>query len=235
MTYKPVVGSAEMNHTSTDFIADYECKAIPPSEIRTAIEGMRYGSPERVMFRMLAITGCRIACLDKMTMQHLSGRFIYWETSKVGGKWRKEHLPDDYLEELAAYRTEYRANGKRLFGISGESFVRYFNRDIRPHLGGLWNVKTNQPTTDGFGQQYLLKIKGLRKSFSTYDFARNYAKWKDADVALEMTSKRMKHSTAHITAHHYIENFDALGIKKVTTDLDPLKNLSNQMRILDFL
>lgn len=229
--------SLKRSNMEMECVSDsYDLKAIPPDDIQTAIDHMAYASQERVMFRALVLTGCRIACLDKWRMSHLHGNYIYWEVSKTGGKYRKEFLPSDYLLELADYRNNSRVDGKRVFGITGETFVRYFNRDIRPRLGKAWNAKRLKPKAEGFDTEYVLQIKGLRKSFQTYDFARNYAKWHDAGVALEMTSKRMKHSTTHITAHHYIENFDALGIKKVTTDLDPIKalSLSRQMRIMDF-
>ncbi|MCA1807531.1 MAG: hypothetical protein LC687_06770, partial [Actinobacteria bacterium] len=65
----------------------------------------------------------------------------------------------------------------------------------------------------GVGSQYRLQLKGLRKNFQTVEFARQLAQWRGhADFALEMTSKRMRHSTASVTARHYIEGLGELGL-----------------------
>jgi len=46
----------------------------------------------------------------------------------------------------------------------------------------------------------------------------------------------MKHASKHITAYHYIVNFDTLGINNRTplNPIDILKNAGQQKNILDF-
>lgn len=216
---------------------DSDSYAIPLPYVQDALDHMTYASEVRVMFRMLALTGCRIEELDRMRLKYFQGEFLWWPLGKnQGGKWRKERLPPDYLDELRAYRETHRVYGDRLFGVAADTFRRYFNRDVRPLLGKAWNMERVRPSKAGFKREYRLQLKGLRKNFQTIHFATEYNKWKDAGVALEFTSKRMKHSTKHITAHHYLENFDALGIKDLS-NLDPEKALQQhrQRRLQDFL
>lgn len=58
--------------------------------------------------------------------------------------------------------------------------------------------------------EYRYSWSGFRKTFQTLVFAYYWKKYQDSGVALEMVSKRMKHSSKGITAKHYIENVDSI-------------------------
>lgn len=196
---------------------------------------MRFASTERVMFQMLYFTGCRLTCLDRMYIENLLGEYIYWQPGKKQRKPRKERLPVDYLNELRIYRETHKVD-HRLFAVTGETFRGYFKNFLRPKLPKSWQKKRPILTATGFRLEYVYQIKGLRKNFQTLDLKRNVEEYGSVDLAIEKTSARMSHSSYKITARHYIENFDALGIKKLST-LDPaaLLKVRNQKRIWDYM
>ncbi|MBI2101671.1 hypothetical protein HYT53_03585 [Candidatus Woesearchaeota archaeon] len=210
--------------------------AIPFKEVIAAIEAMPYASGVRVMFQMLVLTGCRPCELDNMKVSRLFGDYLYWPLGKNQKGWRKEKLGMKYIKELKLYRERNRVYGDRLFGFSANSFRRYFNKFIRPHLSEEWNEKRLKLSKSSPACEYVLQIKGLRKDFQTLEFAKQYKKWKSPDVAMEFTSKKMKHSSKHITAYHYLENFDTLGIDKFQT-LTPqdIIRQAGQSRLFDFI
>jgi len=215
--------------------------AIPFTSLIEAVDIMEYGSDVSVMFQMLFLTGCRISELDNMDVDHLfqidEKKFIiYWRTGKKG-RIRKECLPYFYIKELNHYRKYNRVHAKRLFGIENNTFRRYFNRYVRPLLSKVWQEKRLYEVQGILQEQYVLQLKGLRKDFQTLLFKKEIEKWKDSNVALEMVSKRMKHSSQKITAFHYIENFDSLDINRFA-HLEPaeiLRTSGSQKRIMDYL
>lgn len=196
---------------------------------------MPYASSNRVMFTMLFLTGCRLTCLDRMRLRNLHGEHLYWRPGKNQKGWRKERLPIEYLEELRAYRETHRVDQDRLFGIASETFRREFNRASRPTLGPAWRRKRPVMRNERLDLEYVYQLKGLRKDFQTLDFKRNYDELCDAGLAIEMTSKRMRHSSTKITARHYIENFDALGVKTLPSLVpNELLRMGQQKRLLDY-
>jgi hypothetical protein len=110
---------------------------------------------------------------------------------------------------------------------------RYFNRDVRPLLGLAWQKKRLHP---GFFKEepYFLQLKGFRKSFGTTIFFREYEKWGDAGVALEFASKRLQHSTTHMTAYHYLQNFEWTEVNLWDQFLDAERRPEEQRRLCDF-
>ncbi|MDI6738703.1 MAG: hypothetical protein QME12_09425 [Nanoarchaeota archaeon] len=85
-------------------------------------------------------------------------------------------------------------------------------------------------------EEYIYQLKGLRKNYQTLEFAKQFEKWQDASIALEFTSKNMKHSSGKITAYHYIENFESLNIEKYKhlTPAEIIANSQTQMRLMDY-
>ena len=57
-------------------------------------------------------------------------------------------------------------------------------------------------------------MRGLRKTFATHTFYRYWGKLGSPSAAMEMTAKRMKHSSKGITVTHYIEDGDILRMKQ---------------------
>ena len=218
----------QLNHES-------ECKGIPFNFAVEPINILPYGSALRIMYQALFITGCRIRELDNFKKTNLYGEWFYWELGKAGHKWRKERLPESFLDELKHYRDHYRIYNNKLFGIKAETFVREFNRDVRPLLSKGWSEKRFKPCKSNFTTEYIYQMKGLRKNFMTLEFARQLDKWKDPSIAIEMTSKRAKHSSKNITVYHYIESFDSLNVNRFK-EYTPaqIMGLKNQTRILDY-
>lgn len=207
--------------------------AVPYSAFRDLFNFLPRADPVRVMTLMLALTGCRLSELDRMTTDGLSGNVLYWRLGKNQRGWRAEALPEWYLTELAEYHATHRTALGRLFGPSANTFRRYFNRDVRPYLGPAWQAKLRIPCNVN-DDPYVLKLKGFRKSFASTVFAREYRKWSDAGVALEFTSKRLKHSTAHMTAYHYLQHLETTEVDLWDQFLNADARLEEQRRLADF-
>ena len=203
--------------------ADSDAQVIPWTAYRAFLEATApalrsdtrlagYLRAVRVMAGMLQWTGCRIKELERMRPDLLFGNALYWPIGKNQTGMRKEYLPDEYLAELAEYRRRNRVSDGQLFGIREETFTRYFNRYARPLLGPAWNARQVTVRNNLLVLDYALQLKGFRKNFQTIIFKRHWDRYGDAGVALEFTSKRMRHDSTHMTAYHYIQNFEALGI-----------------------
>ena len=191
-----------------------DSEAIPFPVVADAIQRLEYASAERVMFTMLAMTGCRIRALDNMFVDRVVEGVLHFHEGKSTTGLRRCSLPSFFWKEIEDYRKKHDVCSRRLFGVSAEHFTKVFLRVVRPYLGGLWVDKRPDFSHPIRQERYVLRLKGLRKNFQTLEFARDLAKWGDAGVALEMTSKRMRHSSARITAYHYIENFDAIDAER---------------------
>lgn len=212
-----------------------EGHCVPVHEVRAAIGAMRYGSVERVMFQMLFYTGCRVQELDRMRRSRLYGEFLYWPCGKNQKGWRKEKLPIAYLEELQTYWGTHAVKADHFFGVTAETFRGYFKHDMRRVLPESWQVKRPSMDASGVRLEYRYQLKGLRKDYQTLHFKKELDKWGDPGIAIEMTGRQMRYSTARISARHYVENFDALGINGLPS-LDPsvLLKAGNQKRLFDF-
>lgn len=195
------------------FVHDNDSKAVPIPAIKELLDFLPYASTERVMIEMLFYTGCRTSELNHMRPEMIIDRYIYWELGKNQHHHRKEPLPDAFLDEIRAYRETHRVSTARVFSMTSESLRARFNHKIRPYLSSAWHEKRLVARKGCLMPEYILQLKGLRKTHATMIFSREFAKWKSADVALEFTSKRMNHSTTHMTAYHYLQNFDALKIR----------------------
>lgn len=198
-----------------DLNLSLEGQAVPLGRIKEVIDYLPYGNQIRVMFQFLAVTGCRISELNKMRPDRIlksqDKYFLIWALGKNQKSFRKEELPGHLIEELKEYRKDQRCCQNKLFGISSETFRRMFNRDVRPFLSEAWRELKIKMSKGQLQTEYVLQLKGLRKTFQTLNFAQELKKWNNPDIALEFISKRMKHSSKHITAYHYIVNFDQLN------------------------
>jgi integrase len=199
-----------------EYFNELEPQAIPYEEIIAATNNMTYGSIERVMFEALFLTGCRPSELDKFRTKgedcFLKGNWLYWKPGKNQKGWRKEYLPNYYLKELSYYKATNRVYLDFFFAAKEISFRAYFNKKIRPYLSESW--QTRRMTNVKWFKGYNLQLRGLRKSFITLIYANQLEKWKDPTIALDLTSKRLKHSTKNLTLNHYIKEFEHLNIDK---------------------
>jgi len=217
-------------------ITDNESYAVPIQAVREVLDFLPYASTERVMFQMLFYTGCRASELDRMTPELIYENLIYWEPGKGQKGFRKEALPIPYIKELACYRETHRVRTNKLFSCTTGTFRRYFDRDVRPQLSPAWNMKRLNIRSNAFGQEYALQLKGLRKTFATLVFAKEWQKWGAAEVAMEFACKRMKHSSKGMTVSHYLDNFESLRLKKMSLFLSPDEAVkaASQTRMADF-
>ena len=210
-------------------------QAIPPTRIKEVLDYLPYGNQIRVMFQFLAITGSRISELDRMRTDRIlksqNKYFLIWSLGKNQKAFRKEEIPEQLVQELRESRKNRRCFQNRLFSMSSDTFRRVFNRDVRPNLSDAWTERKIKLSKGQLQTEYVLQLKGLRKTFQTLNFAQELRKWNNPDIALEFTSKRMRHSSKHITAYHYIVNFD-----QVNTSMDNLDLLGNntQRRLPEF-
>lgn len=188
------------------------------------------------MIEMLFYTGCRPAELDRMKIDNLFENTLYWKLGKNQRSHRKEVLPAAYVKELREYRETHAVPQSKLFSMTADSLRARFNHHIRPYLGHSWTDKRLRSKNGFLVEEYILQIKGIRKTYQTMVFAQELKKWKSAEVAVEFTSKRMKHSSRSITCFHYIENFDVLKINSIA-NLNPCEAIKpvSQLRMYDFL
>lgn len=166
----------------------------------------KYWQAVRVMTAHLQWTGCRVAELDKMTPQKIFGNACYWHLGKNQKTVRKEYLPDAHLRELDEYRKQNRVPEGKLFGITADTYRRYFNRFVRPLLGARWNRQVVTVRQRDLVLDYELQLRGFRKNFQTILFAELWAKYDEANVAILMVSKRMHHSSVETTGIHYVQD-----------------------------
>lgn len=207
-------------------------KAIPLREVKRVLDILPWASTCRVMFEMLTLTGCRLSEMDEMKWSNIRETILYFKLGKNQKNYRKVQLPEKYLQELKDYRETHRVKSDFLFGVKAHTFRRYFDRQVRLMLCGEWIAKEDVWCKGAFALEYKLQLKGLRKNYQTLLFKAEYEKWGDAGVALEFASKAMRHSSKHITAYHYIVNFDALGVEGCV--VENVLDFPAQMRITDF-
>lgn len=199
------IETLQVNHTNHDPWY-WEGRAMPIGALMEVIAMLPYGNSIRVGLQLLFYTGCRLSELKNMKRSDLVGNVIYWRMGKnqtMKGH-RRERLPDALVKELEAYWERNRMPQDRVYHTTGETLSRRFNGEIRPLLSKEWHDKVRTRRSSGFTWEYAYQLKGCRKMFATLIFTHYYTKFKDAYVAGEMVSKRMKHSDTGITWHHYI-------------------------------
>lgn len=203
---------------ASDVSHEVNCQPVPYLEVLRLIRTLPYGNVIRVAFSWAFVTGARPSELANFTFNgqssFLRGNWFFWRVGKnQKGQWRKEWISDALLKETAFYREHSRVPADHVVGIASETIGRYFNKYVRPSLGGLWLKKVATPQKGGI-HEYVLQFKGLRKSFACLIFWQEYKRWKDAGVALERVASRLHHSTNHITANHYLAHLDSLGMEE---------------------
>lgn len=225
----------------TELNIENDSKAVPFDNVREILTILPYGNQIRVMVQFLAITGCRISELDNMHRTKVipsKGKiFLFWTLGKnqTDKPPRKIELPKELYAELIECRKNRRTFLDRLFSMKHDSFRRLFNRDVRPLLSPAWREKQLEWRNGEPVKGYVLKLKGLRKNFQTLKFAKELDRWNSPDIALELASKDMRHSTTGITIKSYIENFENLDITKYIylTPADILR-IGEQKRLIEF-
>jgi integrase len=219
---------------------DVDGCVLPFDEIQEVLLYLHYGHEVRIMFEWALLTGCRIAELDRMDDRNLvptkGGKWIIWALGKNQTGMRKVFIPQIIIDELEYYWQNNRRLGHRLFGISGDTCSSYFNKKIRAYLGKTWqevrpfHYQGNAPFT------YVLQFKGLRKVYQTLGWKRYYDRYGSSEIAINLISKEMGHSTTGMTARYYIINLEKMQIEKYP-HLDPKDALiiEYQSRLTDHI
>lgn len=206
--------------------------------IKELYDYLPWGNPIRVMARVCQQTGAHKVELDlmKKSLLHEDGTFFFECAKKRAKQMRKVQLSEDLLRELKFYWENNLTYADRMFGISSDTWTRYFNRDVRPRLSHLWNEKRPVAEKGKLVLEYVSQLKGFRHTYATMKFAKYYERYKDAYIAAEMVARDLKHSAKAITVRHYVINLEMLGLD-TCLKYEPhtiMENIS-QSRVLDFI
>lgn len=197
---------------------ELSCKAVPVEQALEVFNFLPYASPCRVFLGFLFLTGCRPseamnAEFNNKNKSFIQGNYFYWRVGKnQKGQWRQEYLPSVFLEELNAYRISHKCYANKIFHTDNKVFTKCFNEKIRPYLGDKWRERTAVKVNRNY--QYILQVKGFRKTMLTLCFWEYWEKYNSAEVALIMTCKRARHSHKGMTADHYIEDSERMNREK---------------------
>lgn len=192
---------------------DTEPKAVPIPLVLEAISKCKYGSIVGLSLQFRFYTGCRGEELNKINPNNQSNGYIFWELGKNQVGFRREFIPEKWWAEYDFYRHQQGVPSSKLFHITNNTIRDYFNRHLRPRLSKLWQEKVPVMRSGQISLEYRYSWGGLRKTFQTLLFAHFWQKYNDASIALEMVSKRMHHSSGHMTIKHYIENAENIQAK----------------------
>jgi integrase len=195
-------------------IEDADVASVPIPILMQTIESMPYGHRMRVWLKYLFYTGCRPCETEKALICNILKRhIIWWYPGKRQKDPRKEVLPKEFIDELEYMHTKTACPQNKLFPFTGQSATRQFNKYWRPKYPE-WNEKAEALTKNGFVQHYKMQIMGIRKTFATLWFYKYWKYYDDANVAVLMVSKKMRHSSINITAYHYIQECDRIQAHK---------------------
>lgn len=212
-----------------------EINTIPLEKILEVIRFMEHGSVMRVMFIMLTVTGCRISELKRMHIDELSEDGIYWKLGKNQKNFRFEKLPRSFIEEIIEMRKNNKCD-RRLFPISGDTFVHYFNRNIRPKLSPCWTEKIRRFHYNRIQNIHKYSLRLLRKNYQTLLFKKFLDKFNGHyDIALQFTSRSMKHSSTRMTAYHYLQGLDSLNDHDGKMPSELISGVGHQTKLLKYV
>ena len=214
-----------------------DVKIIPFQELAKLIDHYPKGHKYRTCVLWLALTGARVCEIEHRSFDEIMGKYWIWKPRKKQRGVRKEKLPDWFWEEFQRYLDTHAYKRKDVFGIKARSLSRKIN-NVRDDLGGEW--KTMVPV---FGEgrggvvrwEHLYKLKNLRHNYVTLEHYKLSEKY-GGDVAVSLLARRMRHSTHHLTASHYIEKYDALGAEKYSnsTIAEIMSQSVNQHKITEW-
>jgi hypothetical protein len=216
-----------------------EATALPFSVVMDAINRLKYGNIIRVWLQILLQTGARISETDRMYYNPTSyggiyGNKLVWIPGKNQNQQRPrtEKLSLKTIEELNYMRSKERCSN-RLFPVSYQTLRRRFNA-LRWVIG--WTEKV-KGVIGARQSTYRYQLKGIRKLFATKTFWEYYEEYNhDANASILLTSKRMRHSSGHITVTHYFsENKEELEIYKfLNIPMCEIIDLYYQSKLTDF-
>lgn len=233
-----------LDNVNTPNIEDFyepEGRAVPVHLIREAIASAYYLSKISRALEILFTSGARLSEVKKMHLKARFGNFQAWKLGKnQTGMMRQEYFPDSLWTKILRGMDKDKHSSDLICDLEGKTILRYFNRDIRPHLSLEWRQKVrvlrNKGGSLSVGYEYKYQLKGFRKTFATLMFAYFWKKYGSADIALEKVSKRMKHNSKWMTMNHYVDMCRQIDAMKYCDQL-PFEHLSGetQSNIADFM
>lgn len=197
----------KLMHEPEGFAIDYYL-------VEELFQKLQYGTHLSIGIKILHYTGCRIQELNKMYRSNITkDNYLYWSIGKNQKGYRKEFLPDDFIKELNYYWETEKVPLKKILAISSETLRRYFTR-FRKSLSTQWNKKRVVMKEGIITDEYYYQLKGFRKNFATNMFSYFYHKYNDANISVELVSKRMKHSNNGMTITHYFDSMHQINAQK---------------------
>lgn len=217
-----------------DLDIDKDSKVIPFNEVARLLRTIKLHKgicPTYIATAWLCCTGARPAELENRKLDEvIMGKYWTWPPAKKQIGNRIEKLPQWFWNDFAVYLDTCPIQRNNVFGMSGESLASVINHHIRPLLGGDWIKK--RPSfvrKGGYRLEYIYRLKNLRHNFQTIEWYREKQTYGN-DLALERVSRKMRHSTKGMTAHHYIErvedlklqNYKDMGVGDILKDTNQL-------------
>lgn len=204
------VGNMDIATARKEFY-QIDARPVPIPLVQEVLNNLPYASPLRIGFQILFYTGCRIRELDTMQVCDLKENWIYWHVGKNQHGIRHEYLPDSFISEYFTYRERNKGQQSRFFFWSSATFRRHFN-SFRQNLSEEWQQKTPSARTINtrgkqqirIKEEYTYQLKGLRKNFATLLFHHFSKEYKSGEMAMYLTSAKMKHASTGMTVMHYL-------------------------------
>jgi len=211
-----------MQNTNNLVLIDSDRSAVSFNNIARLVNHWPYESGYRIAIELLALTGMRPCELDAIGPSNFWSNIIMWKPRKKQTGSRKEKLPEWFLDELDLYLGSNHIANNRLFNFTHNTLRRKLNA-ARKELGGDF-LKKKMVAKSGFATkpryEYMIQLRSFRKTFQCRLF-HQYLEQYGCQLALDMVSKDMRHSSAHITGRHYVSD-----IKYMTEDLHRYKGVS---------
>lgn len=216
---KTVGGSKGVEAVKKSFY-DTNGRGIPFEDVNVLFSYLPYATHLSIAIKLLHYTGCRIQEIDLMTREGITDNAIYWVIGKNQRGYRREYLPDSFIAELEKYWRITSVRGDSVLGIKASNILSQFNKKIRPLLPEQWQAKISKPKinpmrkTFDWSYEYVYQLKGFRKNWATLCFWYHYKKFQSGELAVQLTSARMKHSHTGMTSTHYLVACEQLNVER---------------------
>lgn len=228
-------GMNSSNQTQAHTIAyDNKSQAIKYEDLRRAFRKL----PEReaLAIGLLFGTGGRIQELGSMTIDNVRpDGTLYWPVGKNQKGFRHIVLDKRFLKRVQEHREGIDRADPRLLKMGGPGFSRRFQY-ARPSLSEEWQRMHEVKKGGKYGHVHDYNLAGIRKSYVTLRVAQEWRRLGDVHLAILKVQQEMRHSSPHMTAHHYVEDMQRLEVWK-WVHLDPWEILlgdGRQSKLCDF-
>lgn len=161
---------------------------------------MRVGEPYELYWHHI---------LDNRTIVYRPGKQHYRRKRII-------KISECFYQELMDFKKSAHFKDNKLFpGREKRRLQRQFNKKHRHAIGGKWSQERTGHNIGIIKDKYIYQFRSLRNMSGTLLFWYFLNVYRNADIALQCTAKRLKHSTTGITAQHYISRLKYLDLDKV--------------------